>query len=160
MTTTSFSSAEEQALSILPVISSLLSICGSSVIIASAYKTRTSRRWTTFTRLMIGLSCTDMVFSMTMASYQRIPPYESGQYVPMVLGFLTQFSCAISFYNAYRSLYFMLRHRCRLTDDSITKLVEPWMHTTALLFPLVTALIGAAMDTLSRTRTRSRVLGY
>jgi hypothetical protein len=154
MTASSFSSTQEKVISIVPVCSSLLSIFGSTTILASALKTRASREWTTYTRLLICLSVVDIIFSATMASSTFLLPSDTSKRVwafgtdgtCTALGFLSQFSYAISFYNAHLSFYFLLRARFRFTNHYIARKVEPWMHTTAMLFPLVTALTGAAMD--------------
>jgi hypothetical protein len=100
------------------------------------------------------LSVADIIFSATMASSTFLLPSDTSKRVWAIgtdgtctaLGFLRQFSYAISFYNAHLSFHFLLRARFRFTNDYIARIVEPWMHTTALLFPLVTALTGAAMD--------------
>mmetsp|Transcript_33419 Transcript_33419/g.80906 ORF Transcript_33419/g.80906 Transcript_33419/m.80906 type:complete len:964 (-) Transcript_33419:57-2948(-) len=143
--------AQDKVLSILPIPSAILSIFGSSIIIYMAVSTRRQRQWTTYTRLLLGLSICDIISSVSLAfaAFMRRP--ESGRVWAIgndatcaAIGTMTQFSYSNVWYNAVLSYYFIATVRFRMKHSRIAKLLEPWMHFVSIGYPLVTAIVGAS----------------
>ena len=131
--------AQDKALSLLPIPSAILSIFGSSVILYMAISTRRERKWTTYTRLLIGLSVCDIIssVSLALASFLRRP--ESGRIWAIgndatcaIIGTLTQFSYSNIFFNAMLSYYFMITVRFQMKQSRIARYLEPWMHLVSI----------------------------
>lgn len=142
---------QDKVLSILPIPSALLSIFGSSVILYMAISTRRQRKWTTYTRLLIGLSLCDIISSVSLAFSPFMRRPESGRVWAVgndatctAIGTMTQFSYSNLFFNAMLSYYFMITVRFQMKHSRIAKLVEPWMHFISIGYPLVTSVVGAA----------------
>ncbi|CAJ1963793.1 unnamed protein product [Cylindrotheca closterium] len=145
--------AQDKVLSILPIPSAILSIFGSSVIIYMGVSTRRQRQWTTYTRLLIGLSICDIISSVSLAFAAFLRRPESGRVWAIgtdatcaAIGTMTQFSYANVWYNAALSYYFMATVRFRMKHSRIARLLEPWMHFMSIGFPLVTAIVGALYE--------------
>lgn len=152
------SDAQEKVLAILPIPSAILSIFGSATILYMCCRTRNERKWTTYTRLLIGLSICDILSSLTLGVAAFLRPRDNlrvwtfgNEATCSAIGFLTQFSYSGLFYNAMLSFYFLLSARFRIKNERIAKRIEPFMHFLSLLFPLVTASVGAEMGVYSTT---------
>ena len=151
---------QDQVLAILPIPSAILSVIGSSVIIYMAFSTRRQRKWSTYTRLLIGLSICDISSSVSLglAAFMRRP--QSGRAWAFgndatctAEGTLLQFAHSNLFYNMFLSFYFLATVRFGVKHTVIAKRYEPIMHFVALGYPLVTALIGAAHGMYKETAT-------
>ena len=59
------SDQQEKAISIVPIPVAVLSIFGSISIIQIACRNRKSKKWTPYTRLLIAISCCDIIYSIT-----------------------------------------------------------------------------------------------
>lgn len=150
--------SQEKFLSICMVLSALLSILGSAVIVIKVLRLvtcRKSKRATTtsmYDRLLLGLSCSDIIASISFALTPFLLPQESSTRVWAIgtnasctaLGFLLQFSYAAMLYNGLLSYYYLLVVRFSLKSSKLV-LWEGWMHSLAIGFPLVTASLGAAV---------------
>ena len=152
------SNAQEMVLAILPIPSAILSIMGSSVIIYIALKSREQRKWTAYTRLLLGLSFSDIVASLSFASATFLRPKESPRIWSLgndatctVGGFLSQLSNSAAFYSAMLSVYFLCTARFRLKNAFIAARIEPFMHILAIGFPLITATVGAILGVYADT---------
>ena len=171
----SLSSAQAKLISILPIPAALLSIFGSLSIIIMVCRTTsrqqqqqqqqqqqrlppssrrgshtTKKKWTPYTRLLMGLSTSDIIMSITLALSSYLLPRESSRWVYAIgsdttcslLGAFSQFSYSTSFYNANLCLYFLLTARLRWKNHMIAKYIEPLMHLSSIGFPLLTAGYG------------------
>ncbi|CAJ1970412.1 unnamed protein product [Cylindrotheca closterium] len=150
----------EKILAILPIPSSILSIIGSSVILYMAFSTRKERKWTTYTRLLVGLSMCDIVSSISLglAAFMRRPESErvwamGNDATCAAAGTLIQFSYSGLFYNAFLSWYFVLTVRFGVKHDVIARKFEPIMHFISVGYPLVTAILGAILGVYAETST-------
>lgn len=145
------SEVQEMILAILPIPSALLSIIGSSVIIYVAIETRKQQSWTPYTRLLLAMSISDILFSVTIAVAAFLRPQETSKRIwafgtdasCSAIGFLNQMSTSAILYNGMLSLYFLLTARFGFKNAYIAKRIEPWMHCFAILYPLITATVGA-----------------
>lgn len=142
---------QDKVLSILPIPSAILSIFGSSVILYMAISTRRQRQWTTYTRLLVGLSICDIISSTSLAFAAFLRRPESGRIWAFgndasctAIGTLTQFSYSNMFYSAMLSYYFMISVRIKMKHSKIAKYLEPWMHLISVGYPLVTSLVGTS----------------
>ena len=124
---------QDKFLSIIPIPSAILSIFGSSVILYMAISTRREKKWTTYTRLLIGLSVCDIISSVSLAVAAFLRRPESGRVWAVgndatctAIGTMTQFSYSNLFFNATLSYYFMITVRFQMKHSRIAQLVEPW----------------------------------
>ncbi|CAB9509674.1 expressed unknown protein [Seminavis robusta] len=146
----SLTDAQEKALYIIVIVSSLLSLWGSSNII---YMVLSSRKRSPYRRILLGLSCCDLVSSVALALQGFLLPSETSQRVwafgndasCSALGFFQQFAFSNTWYNGSLSLYFLLTVRFGVKEQQLARRVEPFMHILSIGYPLVTATIGAAM---------------
>ena len=156
------SDSEEIVLSVLQILSAALSLMGSSAIVYKILRHLEKTKTTTpYDRIMLCLSCCDILASITYAMGPLLLPRETSQRVWAVgtdwtcsrLGFLTQLTCLWAvWYNALLSFYFLLTVRFRVGPDKFRGKYEPWMHLSGAIFFPVTAMIGLAGDWYSEER--------
>lgn len=75
------SDKQEMVLAILPIPSAILSIFGSFVIIAMAFKSHRKTPWTPYHGLLTGMSMFDILFSITLAAGSFLYPQETSHRV-------------------------------------------------------------------------------
>ncbi|CAJ1960328.1 unnamed protein product [Cylindrotheca closterium] len=144
------SRAQEMALAILPIPSAILSIIGSSIIIYMSVSTRRKRKWTPYTRLLLGLSFYDIVASITlgMATFLRDKdtsprPLSFGSSgTCSMVGFFNQLSYGTICYNGMLSFYFLLTARFGRSNAYVARVVEPWMHLVSNGFAVITSVVA------------------
>lgn len=149
---------QERALSVLYLLSSLLSIAGSSTIIFKVVSNR--RKVSSYDRLMLGISASDLVGSFGYALYPFIGPRETSPRIWAIgsdatcnfAGFLTQLGFAAVIYNGFLSFYYLLTIRYMMPRQKFAKKVEPYIHAFAILFPAITASVGAGMGFYSEVQ--------
>ena len=140
--------AQDEILSIIPVLTASLSIWGSSNII---YMVIRSKKRTPYRRILLGLSCCDVISSATYAIQPYLMPRGTAIWAVGndascdALGFFNMFSTSDIWYNGMLGFYFLLTVRYGVTETAVSKNYEPWMHGASILWPLVTGAIGAAM---------------
>ncbi|CAJ1960326.1 unnamed protein product [Cylindrotheca closterium] len=147
------SRAQEMALAILPIPSAILSIIGSSIIIYMSVSTRRKRKWTPYTRLLLGLSFYDIVASITlgMATFLRDKdtsprPLSFGSSgTCSMVGFFNQLSYGTICYNGMLSFYFLLTARFGRSNAYVARVVEPWMHLVSNGFAIITSVVALAI---------------
>lgn len=145
------SDGQEMAISILFVISSTLSIIGSSAIIYKVISDRLNA--TAYDRMLLGLSVCDVISSIAFGLSPFLLPKETSIRVWAIgsdsscsfLGFMTQFGFSSVLYNGFLSFYYLLTVRYGVKRPRFAKRYEPWFHGVAILFPLITAVVGAFM---------------
>ena len=145
-------SSQEKVISILPIPSALLSIFGSVSIIRIACRTRydTGKQWTSYTRLLIAISCCDIIYSITMGVSAFLLPKETSHRVWAIgndttctlLGFVSQFFVTVLSYNGMLSFYFLLSTRLGVKNRDIARKYEPFMHLIGVGYPFITHVIG------------------
>ena len=169
---------QEIVLSLLPIPTSLLSIFGSMTIIYMACQARNGRGstatgtgggsrsvrsiatvntsdWTPYTRLLIAMSITDIIFSISYALNPFLVPKATSKRVWAMgndvtcstLGFFTQFTLSTMLFNGMLSFYFLLTSRYGWKNHEIAKrwYLEPLMHAFSLGYPLITATVGSVL---------------
>jgi hypothetical protein len=146
---------QEIVVSILYVISSTLSIMGSSTIIFKVLRDRTHA--TSYDRLMLGLSCTDIVSSLGWMLTPFLLPKQTSPRVWAIgtdatcsfLGFVTQLGFSSILYNGFLSYYFLATIRFGVNRRTFALRWEPWIHIFVAFFCLTTSLVGIGVGFFS-----------
>ncbi|CAJ1931670.1 unnamed protein product [Cylindrotheca closterium] len=156
------SEVQERLLAVLPIPACILSILGSSIIILIALDSRKRKKWSPYTRLLIGLSVSDIVSSINIALASFLRPTDSPRASAFTIGnattcyvsgFMTTVTRSAKFYSCMLSFYFLLTARYRLKNSFIARRIEPGMHCISLGYPLVSAIVGAYYNVYADTVT-------
>ena len=107
-----------------------------------------------YQRLMIGLSCSDVLMSVGLfTSTWPMPkdtPYVWGAAGNTVtcefVGAIEQFGVAAVMYNASLSIYYLLRIRNGWAVTKISKQIEPALHVIPIVFALATVIASLVLD--------------
>jgi hypothetical protein len=121
------------------MISGIISFFASIILLVCIFRHEQPRRNTVFHRLMMGMSIHDVLFSFGFALGRLPIPKELD--VPRGLG--TQGSCTAQaflintvnvayIYAVSVSIYFLLIIRYKMSDKTVSKYIEPWMHFAAI----------------------------
>lgn len=156
---TGLTDAQDKLLAMLPIPSSILSIVGSTIIIYIILGNRGRRRWTPYSRLLLGMSVCDIVSSISIAIAGFLRPQDTSirawafgnDATCTITGFLIQFSWSGMFYYNMLSLYFLLSTRFGMKNSIIGRRIEPFMHFVAVGYPLFTGIAGAIAGVYSET---------
>ncbi len=152
------SDGQEIALSVLYVISSTLSIMGSSTII---YKVMSDRlQATSYDRLLLGLSFCDLLASIGFALSPFLLPKETSIRVWAIgsestctlLGFFTQLGFSSVLYNGFLSYYYLFTIRYGVKRHVFARRYEPWFHAFTFFFSFITSTVGASMGFYSEVQ--------
>lgn len=144
----SLSDSQEKTLSLLAAGAGLLSIFGSSLIIFRVVKNRKST--TPYDRIMFGLSCCDIVASLTFALSPFLIPASTStrvwaignQATCTLLGAMQQFSFSAVFYNGVLAFYYFMTVRKGVKRLVFARRYEPYLHFFTIFFFSATALSG------------------
>jgi hypothetical protein len=139
---------QEVALSVLAVFSGTLSILGSSLIVYRVYQNR--QNTSPYDRILLGLSCSDIIHSATYALSPFLLPQNTSQRVwasgtdktCSFLGFLTQLAFAAIWYNGMLSFYYLLTVRFGVKRQAFTRRYEPYIHIFGIFYFVLTATSG------------------
>jgi hypothetical protein len=150
----SLSDLQKKVIVILPIPSALLSILGSSIIICMAMRSRVSKPWTPYNRLLVAMSIYDVIASITLAIAAFLYPKETSNKAwafgndatCSMIGFLNQLAYSGTFYNALLSYYFLLTARFAVKNEQIARRIEPAMHMLAVGFPAACGFVGLYLD--------------
>ena len=152
----SLSETQDKILSLLPVFSAALSIWGSANIIWMVIK---SDKKTTYRRILLGLSCSDLISSLVIPWQAFLFPKDTSQRIWAIgtdatctaIGFFQQFSFANVWYYAMLSFYFLMVVRMGVQERVMAKKYEKWMHLLSIGYPLITAFVGAVLGVYHET---------
>ena len=155
----SLTDGQEKLLALLPIPTALLSIFGSVTIICMAYKTRRFKKWSTYTRLLVSMSCLDILFTVVFASSAFLLPQDTSLRVwafgndqtCSAIGALLQFSYAGVMYSGMLSYYFLLAAKYGWKKRTISRYVEPIMHFISLGYPFATSVAGLVLGVYHET---------
>lgn len=146
------SDKQEMILSILLVCSAILSVVGSCTIVFKIVRSLCRNQTTTpYDRIILGLSCCDIIASFTYALGPFLLPSETSQRVwasgddasCQKLGFLMQLASLWAiWYNAILSFYYLLTVRFQVKRTDFCRKYEPWLHLSGAVFFPSTALAG------------------
>lgn len=145
-------SAKQKALALLPKFPGLLSLAGSSFIFQHIIRDK-KRRSTTYHRLLLGMSISDMIGSMVFfLSTWPIPEGTPGVYLASgttatcsAVGFFNQMAALTTpCYNASLAVYYLMCVHACWPQERIRK-VEFWLHSVPISLGLGTAVSGVAL---------------
>jgi len=142
----SLSTGQDKALTVLSIVSSLLSVAGSSIIVAAA--TRRHKRGV-YERLLSAMSACDIFASVDFAIQTFLTPrgkwaLSLGNEMSCVAaGTFFQFGTLSSmiYYNML-AIFYLLTIRFNMDAKVIERRIEPWMHFISIGWPAVTAIFG------------------
>lgn len=148
--------AQDWTLTILTIISSTLSVAGSSIIITSVVRRRKNRG--VCERLLFGMSLCDIFASLDFAVQPFLTPMgkwrasRGNATTCNIAGACFQFGALASmiYYNMLAIFYF-LTIRLGLDAKIIAKWFEPWMHAIPVLWPFLSAIIGLGLTSYQPT---------
>ena len=126
-----------------------LSMLGSSLILTTIYRRRKRSKLTTYHRLLMGISVSDLLFStavmfgpLPMPEGLGIPGAHGNTRSCTAQGFFAYLGIASMCYNQMLMLYFVMVIRYSMTDSFITRRVEPFMHLLPIVFYGGSAVLG------------------
>jgi len=141
---------QEKALSLLPLLPSVLSVSASCIIIISVVG---DSHKSPYKRILLALSVSDILSSVTIALQAFLVPRETSYRVWAIgndasccaVGALLQLGFSAFWYNCMLSFYYLLTVRFGIRDESIEARIEPWMHLVSIGYPLTTSISGVIM---------------
>lgn len=159
----SLSDTQEKILSLLPILPATLSIMGSTQIIYMIWIAR-NKKWSPYRRILLGLSCCDIFSSIIYVLQAFLVPQHIYQRIWAIgndttcsfLGFATQLSFSQTWYNGMLSLFFLFTVKFGIRDEILTRKYEPWMHSFAIGYPLMTAIVGTILGKCNLEGTRKK----
>lgn len=141
---------QQVAMAIGPKITAILSIFGSGYIIREAFFMDRKKRQKAFYRIMIGMSCSDILASafLFLTTWPIPKEYVGIVYANMgntqvctMQGFFLQLGIMTPLYNGVLASYYFMSIRLGWREEKIAK-VEKFLHCAVLLFGLSTAVTG------------------
>jgi hypothetical protein len=137
-----------------------LSVVASSIIVYHVVlrfiQNRRSQRRdlvTPYHRLMLGFSLADIIYSFSVGLGTLVVPASSGVIYGFgttatcsMQGFFLQFGAATHLYIAILSLYFLLKVRYNVTDDTLCRRYEIWFHAIPWVVAIGTGSMGVALQ--------------
>jgi hypothetical protein len=157
-------------LTFAPVVTGILSLFGSMCTILMIYRTRVcGHSLSTFHRLVLGISIPDAILSFGLSlGPLPAPPVD---WLPVVgrrgtiasctfQGFLLQFGLASFGYTNMLMIYYILVIRYGLSDEVISKKVEPILHLIPLLYHGGSSIAGLILGVFGPQTTTCFVGGH
>ncbi len=149
MATSLLSIPKQRALVLLPCALVPLSLIGSSCVIYMIVSRKDKSSNRSYNRLMLMTCSFDLICSPWWMMGSVPVPKETGFYGARgstrtceLMGFFIQL-CFIQFtYNIGVVLYFLLTIRFGMKQECFAKQVEPFIHTVAVLFPVIAGISG------------------
>jgi len=134
---------------VIMMCSASLSVIGSSALLLKILHERAQTgSITPYDRIILGLSCCDIIASLTMILSKFFVPSETGDLWAFgnpttcaAYGFLTQLSISSYWYNCLLSYYFTLTVLSQARRQNLVKKCELWLHLSVIFFP-ITAIMG------------------
>ena len=156
------SANQEIVLILFQILSSVLSLIGSSLIVFKILRIiNRNKSSTPYDRIILGLSSCDIVSSITYAVSPFLLPSATSTRVWALgndttcswIGFLSQLACFWSiWYNCILSFYYLLTVRFQVKRKDFTRKYELWLHLSGAIFFPLTSVIGLFGDWYSEMR--------
>jgi hypothetical protein len=140
---------------ILPKVTSVLSLIGSSIILRDVMKMRGTHKYSPRHRLLAGMSVCDLMASAAMFLTSWPIPKDylwptqwnvGNQATCTAQGFFSQMALGTNAYNCCLAIYYLLTIRQGWSDERIGKRAEPIMHIVSFGFALGTAASGLGLS--------------
>mmetsp|Transcript_15220 Transcript_15220/g.28641 ORF Transcript_15220/g.28641 Transcript_15220/m.28641 type:complete len:515 (-) Transcript_15220:77-1621(-) len=148
-------SPKQIALAILPKVSSVLSIFGSTFILLECFYFDRKRLERVYNRLLCSMAILDIMESVwNFASTWPIPKQSNpsiafaggNDTICNVQGFFLQLGLMIPVLNACLSLYYLLVIRHSWSEERIRRLIEPWFYAVSVIIGLGTSVAGIFLN--------------
>ncbi len=159
---TDLTANQEIVLILFQVLSSSLSLIGSSLIVFKILRNLNRNKSSTpYDRIILGLSSCDIVSSITYAVSPFLLPSATSKRAWALgtdttctwIGFLAQLACFWSiWYNCVLSFYYLLTVRFQVKRKDFTQKYELWLHLSGAIFFPLTSVIGLMGDWYSEMR--------
>lgn len=142
---------QKRALAIIPKVTGPLSLIGSCSILYDIFSSDRKKKLSRpYYRIMLGLSCADVVTSfMFSLSTWPIPQGSEGVWgaagttqTCTAQGFLLQLMLLSPMYNFSLALYYLLLSKYHLTEEQIAKRYERYMHAVTIFVGFGFAILG------------------
>lgn len=154
----SLTDKQVRLLAFLFVVSGTLSMFGSFIIVHRVLRNREQSK--SYDRIMLGLSCSDIVSSLSYVLTPFLVPRETSTRVTAmgndvscsVLGWLTQVGYAAIMYNAILSFYMLAVVKFSVTPEDFAARFEPYLHALTIFYFLATATIGMPFQLFTEMR--------
>ncbi|CAJ1937820.1 unnamed protein product [Cylindrotheca closterium] len=154
----SLSDEQVRLLSLLYVVSGALSTFGSFIIVHRVLRNQEQSK--SYDRIMLGLSCSDIIASLSYILTPFLAPQDTSTRVTAmgndvscsVLGWLTQLGYSAIPYNAVLSFYMLAVVRFSMRPDEFAARFEPYLHALTVFYFLATATIGVPFHLFSELR--------
>jgi hypothetical protein len=155
------------ALSVVPKLTSLMSIFGSTYIVYDVFRRSQIKRMMTLHRLLITMSLCDIIVSIFFfCSSWLIPSFEN-EYGAMgnwttcqVQGFFCQFGLAIAYYNLSLTIYYVASIRWGWSQTKIRIQLEPFLHFLPMMLGIGTGLIAIPLQLYNNDSWACWLAGY
>lgn len=151
-TSTDLTGSEEIVLYLLQLAAGTLSLIGSSAILYKIFRNLRKHNYTTpYERIILGLSCCDVISSLTYAIGPFLLPSDTSKRpwalgndsTCTYLGFFNQLACFWAvWYNCLLSFYYLLTVRFGVKKKVFREKYELPMHLSGAIFFPLTATIG------------------
>jgi hypothetical protein len=144
------SNGQQITLAVVNLVTCTLSVMGSGFIIYLVVKRKSPG---TYNRLLVAMSITEIVHSLDAVLHNFLIPVADDRILAVgnrrtctALGFFVQFGMtAVTLYSCMLSLNYLLTVRYGMKARYLARYIEPFMHALALLYPLITASVGAGI---------------
>jgi hypothetical protein len=138
----------------VPRLTGSLSILGSVTIIYIILKDWRKKLRRVYHRLLLSYSLIDTVCSLNYAlSSAVVPKGTPGVWGALgtvatceISGFITHFSFSLGLYGSFLCVYYVLVLRYRILERTLARTIEPAVHATAILYPVVMGSIALHKD--------------
>lgn len=147
---------QEITLAVTNTISSILSLIGSSLILRFLLFSKGRSQTSVYNRLLIAMSSFDLLHTFFVMLNPFLIPSNGGRVSAFgndatcsMLGFFIQLGCTVPLYNVSLNSYYLLTIVYSVSEKKMIKYVEPAFHAISILFPLVTASLGAGIHLYS-----------
>lgn len=149
----SLTRSQQVALAIAPKVTGLLSALGSSWIVVEVLSQETKRH-NVYNRILCAMSFVDALSSVWFfASTWPIPEGTEGVAfakgngnVCVAQGFFLQLGMTSPYYNFSLALYYMLVVKYNVSEETLRRKFEPFVHVLCVLFGLGPAIAGVSLD--------------
>ena len=149
--TITFTTQQLKIMAILPMTSAPLSLLGSSLIVLKIFRERKKRASQTYHRILLGFSIIDIVGSIaycfsTLPSPVGTPDVwgaNGNDSTCTAQGFFLVTGLGIVYYNAALMIYYVLKIRYNVSEVTLRKHYDPWVHRFVLFFSFLPSVLGA-----------------
>lgn len=153
MSSNTFTETQLRIMACLPMISGPLSIIGSSLIINKILSDRKRKLKRMYNRILLGFSVCDVVSSLAY-SFSTLPsPSDTpniwgarGNHTTCVIqGCILQAGFSVIYYNSLLVFYYLFTIRYGISELTLKKYLEPWIHIFIMIMAIVPSILGVCL---------------